>query len=151
MLLINKKFFFINNLKHNLLNNNYLFFFNNKINSLNYNHLEFKNIQACNLKKLNFNLNSFLFRNIKLLALKDLNGLKLDTRDINYVSYLGYLVNNSYKNKLLNYNLFYTNNFKLFIFMIFVKINNLKYILFSIIYKIIYTINIKIQNKLKTI
>lgn len=149
MLLINKKYYFINNLKNHLLNNNYLFFFNNKINNLNYKILELKNLQSCDIKKLNLNKNFFLRKNSKLLALENLNNLNLETKDINFISYKGYIINNNYKNKLLNYNLFYNSNFKLFIFIILLKINNLKLLLFFIIYKIIHLINIKIKNKLK--
>jgi len=144
MLFINKKFFFINNLKHNILDNNYLFFFNNKINNLNYNTLDIKMLQSNNLKKLNINNNNFLLKNTKLLMLKKLDS-KINIKDINFVSFLGYLINNNYKNKLLNYNLFFSNNFKLFIFMIFININKIKFILFWMIFKIIFTINTKIQ------
>lgn len=129
MLFINKKFFFINNLKHNILNNNYLFFLNNKINSLNYDTLDLKMLQANNLKKLSITNNNFLLKNTKLLMLNNLTST-INIKDINFVSYLGYFVNNNYKDKLLNYNLFFSNNFKIFIFMIFININILKFILF---------------------
>jgi hypothetical protein len=129
MLFINKKFFFINNLKHNILNNNYLFFFYNKINSLNYNTLDIKMLQANNLKKLNINNNNFLLKNTKILLLNNLTS-EINIKDISFVSYLGYFINNNYKNKLLNYNLFFSNNFKAFIYMIFINIYTLKFILF---------------------
>ena len=129
MLFINKKFFFINNLKHSVLNNNYLFFFNNKINDLNYNSIDIKTLQANNLKKLNFSNNNFFSKNIKLLLLKNLDK-KINMKDINFISFLGYFINNNYKNKLFNYNLFYVNNYKLFIFIIYLNIKNIKFILF---------------------
>jgi hypothetical protein len=129
MLFINKKFFFINNLKHRILDNNYLFFFNSKINNLNYNSIDIKMLQANNLKKINFNNNNFLLKNIKLLLLKNLDK-KINMKDINFISFLGYFINNNYKNKLFNYNLFFSNNYKLFIFIIYININIIKFILF---------------------
>lgn len=130
MLFINKKFYFINNLKHNILNNNYLFFFNNKINNLNYRSLDIKKIQANDLKKINFNSNNFLLKNTKILLSNNLNNNNINMKDINIVSFLGYFINNNYKNKLNSFNLFFSNNFKLFIFMIFININKIKFILF---------------------
>lgn len=129
MLFINKKFFFINNLKHSILDNNYLFFFNSKINNLNYNSIDIKMLQANNLKKINFNNNNFLLKNKKLLLLKNLDK-KINMKDINFISFLGYFINNNYKNKLFNYNLFFSNNYKLFIFIIYININIIKFILF---------------------
>jgi len=130
MLYLNKKFFFITNLKHNILNNNYLFFFNNKINNLNSNSLDIKNLQANNLKKLNSNNNNFLTKNTKLLMLKNLNHSNINLKDINFISFSGYFINNFYKNKLINYNLFFSHNFKLFIFMVYTNINKIKILLF---------------------
>ena len=92
MLFINKKFFFINNLKHNILNNNYLFFLNNKINNLNYNTLDIKMLQANDIKKLNINNSNFLIKNTKLLMLKNLNS-KINIKDVNFISFLGFVFN----------------------------------------------------------
>lgn len=152
VILNNKKFFFFLKLKFNFLNNNYLCFFkyyNYQLKDLcNKYGLNILKIQSNYCKKI-FNLDKGFFMNLNqsLIYFNDFNKFSkiLENLNINTVflfSSSGFFLNSLFINKLNYYYMFYNNNFKLFIFIVYININRFKFIIFMIIFKFIYILNI---------
>ena len=142
MIKFSKKYYFINKFYLKFLNSNYLLFINDK-KYLNYN-WDILEIKSNNFKKLNLDTKLFLNKNLKVLYLNliNLKDKTLSLKDIDFISFCGFFINNKFKNKVSNYFIFYKNNYKLFLFIIHININVIKYLLFSIMFKIIYILNI---------
>lgn len=155
----NKKFFFLFKLKFNFLNYNYLCF----IKYYNYNlknlciryGLELLKIQSKNCKKI-FIKNKGFFMNLNqsLIYFNDFKKFSdlsenLNINNIFLFSWNGFFLNNKYLKKIHNYYLFYNNNFKLFIYIIFTNINRFKLVIFSLIFKFINILYLMYQNKKK--
>jgi hypothetical protein len=142
MIKFSKKYYYINKFYSRILNCNYLLFISdNKY--LSYYEKSILEIKSNNFKKLNLNKNLFLNKNLKVLYLNLINFKykALSLKDIDYISFCGFFINNKYKNKISNYITFYKNNYYLFLFIIYININVIKYLLFSTIFKIIYILN----------
>ena len=142
MIKFSKKYYFINKFYLKFLNSNYLLFINDK-KYLNYN-WDILESKSNNFKKLNLDTKLFLNKNLKVLYLNliNLKDKTLSLKDIDFISFCGFFINNKFKNKVSNYFIFYKNNYKLFLFIIHININVIKYLLFSIMFKIIYILNI---------
>jgi len=148
-----KKYYYLLNLKFKFLNYNYLCFVNN------YNYTNYGYRYGVNVIKMQSNLLNKLFLN-KILFVKSNNVLFYFNDYINWFNFIkeksfinsyvlcysGFYINNTYIKYLNNYYSFYNNNYKLFIFIILININNFKYYLYLLIFKIIYILNLKIKN-----
>jgi len=140
-----KKYFFINKFYLKILNYSYLFFiknnnlkFFNSSDIIKINSNEFLRLKIYKRKKV------FLDRNINFLNFNFINNNynnNLNLKYIDYISYFGFFINNNYKNKFINYFIFFKNNYNLFLFIIHLNINIIKYLLYIIMFKIIYIIN----------
>lgn len=151
MLLINKKYFFINKFYSKILNYSYLYFINK--NSLkHFSSLDYIKLSSNDLRKLNISKKFFINRNIEIIYINNLNNKlnDLNIKNVDFISFYGYFINNKVKNNIMNYFIFYKNNYKLFIFIIHININIIKYILFYIMFKIIYNLNIIMLNLKKS-
>lgn len=151
-----KKNFYLIKLKFHFLNNKYICFY--KQNSINLKTL--CNKHNIGVIKLNYKyLNSLFKYKSKYLSFyillyfnnfeKLLNIItKISIKHIYMLSYLGFFIQNSFIKKINNNFLFFNNNYKIYIFIIYTYINNYKNIIFIIILKIIYILN-KIHLNLK--
>jgi len=149
MFISHKKFFFLFKLKFNFLKSNYLCFFKhydlNLINLCNRYSLKYLKIQSNSFKNLFFNKNKFFylypyiliyFNNLtKFMKILD------KINNIYLLSYLGFFVNNFFLKKFSDYFIYYNNNFKLYIFIIYLYIYKYILCLFLIIYKAIFIFN----------
>jgi hypothetical protein len=159
-MLYKKKYYYIFKLKYTLLNNKYLCFYKNYNNTLKTickkHNLGLIRLQSTIFKKL------FTYKNknlclYTLIYFNNYNNFIVLQNNINIkknsnfvISYLGHFINNKINNKITNYYFFFKKNLKLYIFIIYLHINNFKIILFNITFKIIYITN-KIYLKKKNI
>lgn len=139
------KFFYFIKLKSIILNNKFIIFIKNNHKSNKFITLKLSLILSIFNKTnlISFINNNYymLFFNDKSLFLK--NNFKI--MNIYAFSYSGFFINNNFLKKIKNYYLFYTNNFNIFIILIYNFIINYKYMYYYIYIKLLVLLITKIK------
>jgi hypothetical protein len=134
-MLKDKKYFYFLKFKLIILNNKYIIFIKNKI--------EIKNCFIINSKLIkplfnNIKILNLLKHNYYLLCFNKFNIFNQEKiKNINIYSFMfsGFFINNNFIKNIKNYYLFYTKNYKIFIYFIFYFFEIYKYLSFIYLYK----------------